>query len=93
MTTITLGRIAIIVTRIRASKPGPGLWRRLLLWLRHRRTLVELQGAEPRMRRDIGLPPAPDPMQGFAVDPRPLWGIGQTPQPRGEVPRRPPREG
>ena len=82
MTTMTFGRLVFTLTAERAEAAGPALRHRALLWLRHRRTLAELQEAAPQLRRDIGLPPAADPMAGFAVDPRPLWGIGLVPQPR-----------
>lgn len=45
---------------------------------------------DPRLARDIGvLPDRHRGLEGFAVAPRPLWGVGLTPQPTGA--RRPPR--
>jgi hypothetical protein len=39
---------------------------------------------EPRLARDIGVSPSGNGMpEGFAIDPRPLWGIGLTPEPIG----------
>jgi hypothetical protein len=55
-------------------------------WLRRRCDAARLRGMEPRLARDIGVAPGCDRgPEGFAVDPRPLWGIGLTPQPT-EVP-------
>jgi len=46
-----------------------------------------LQALEPRLARDIGADPSGNPApEGFAVDPRPLWGVGLTPQPVSEHP-------
>ena len=91
MATLTFGRLVFTFTASRAEPAGPRLRRRAMLWLRHRRTLAELQDASPEVRRDIGLPPAADPVPGFSVDPRPLWGIGLVPQPRCDMPHHPPR--
>ena len=73
-------------TRRAATAPSPaarpGLFARCGGWLRRRDDArpPARDGAAPgaRHRRRPGLRPCPE---GFAVDPRPLWGIGLTPQP------------
>ncbi|MBD0274982.1 MAG: hypothetical protein ICV73_24035, partial [Acetobacteraceae bacterium] len=66
-----------------AIAAGRGLLARCADWLRCRSDAARLREMDPHLARDIGLVPdcgdrGPD---GFAVDPRPLWGIGLTPQP------------
>lgn len=64
-----------------ARRPRAGFLQRCIAWLRHRDDLAWLREMDPRMARDMGATPASDRPEAFAVDPRPLWGIGLTPQP------------
>lgn len=69
-----------------ATTAGPparfGLLRRCGMWLRRLNTARALREIEPRLARDVGVSPGADRCpDGYAVDPRPLWGIGQTPRP------------
>ena len=66
----------------------PGLLlARPLVWLRRMRDARALRDLEPRLARDIGTAPGRDlPPEGFVVDPRPLWGVGLTPQPGNPLP-------
>ena len=74
------------------SAARPGLLARCNGWLRRRNAAAQLRDMEPRLARDIGVAPACDPCPaGFAVDPRPLWGVGLTPQPMGAAPPWSPR--
>jgi uncharacterized protein YjiS (DUF1127 family) len=73
-------------TRRTAAPPSPatrpGLLARCGGWLRRRSDAARLREMDPHLARDIGVAPACGPCpEGFAVDPRPLWGIGLTPQP------------
>lgn len=72
----------------------PGLLARLRAWLRRREGAARLREMDPAQARDIGVPPGPDrPPEGFAVDPRPLWGIGLVPRPMDAAPPgEPPRQ-
>lgn len=61
---------------------GTGLLARCAAWLRRAVDDPCLHEVEPRLARDMGATPAGDGRpEGFAADPRPLWGIGLTPQP------------
>lgn len=65
-----------------------GLLARCREWLRRRDDAARLREMDPRLARDIGVAPGGDRRpEGFAVDPRPLWGVGLTPWP---VDARPP---
>ena len=90
MTTFHLGGLVFSITvPARDQAPRPTLRLRLALWLQHRRTSAELQEVGPRLRRDVGLPPAQSaPYETFALDPRPYWGIDQVPLPRQDRPQR-----
>jgi len=51
-------------------------------WMRKSNAARSCREIEPRMARDIGVAVGRDRHPaGFAVDPRPLWGIGLVPQP------------
>ena len=51
-------------------------------WVRRRNDAARFAEMEPRLARDIGdVPGCASRPECFAVDPRPLWGIGLTPQP------------
>jgi hypothetical protein len=64
-----------------------GLLARCGAWLRRLNDARALRGIEPRLARDIGAAPGCDRCpDGFACDPRPLWGIGLTPQPMDVAP-------
>lgn len=68
----------------KAARPvaGAGLLARCAAWLRRAGDISGPQEVEPRLARDMGATPAGDGRpEGFAADPRPLWGIGLTPQP------------
>jgi hypothetical protein len=73
-----------------AIAAGRGLLARCAYWLRCRRDATRLRDMEPYLARDIGLDPGCGDRgpEGFALDPRPLWGVGLTPQP---MDTRPPR--
>jgi hypothetical protein len=59
-----------------------GLLARYGAWVRRLDDAAKLAELEPRLARDIGAAPGGDrPLEGFVADPRPLWGIGLTPQP------------
>jgi hypothetical protein len=59
-----------------------GLLARYGDWVRRLDDAARLAELEPRLARDIGAAPGGGRRpEGFAVDPRPLWGIGLTPQP------------
>jgi len=67
------------------------LGRRLLIrcgeWLRHRNDAARLRDMEPHFARDMGVAPVSDGCpEGFATDPRPLWGVGLTPMPTSVAP-------
>jgi uncharacterized protein YjiS (DUF1127 family) len=75
-----------------ATPPRPGftllnLLARYGAWLCRLNDAAALREMEPHRARDIGVAPgcdrAPD---NFVVDPRPLWGIGLTPQPTEAMP-------
>jgi uncharacterized protein YjiS (DUF1127 family) len=85
---ITLSDVIPYATGARriAKAPGvaarPGLLARCHAWLRLRNDMARLREMEPHLARDIGVAPGRDRApEGFAVDPRPLWGVGLTPQP------------
>lgn len=60
---------------------GPFLARAVRL-LRRMHDARAIQALEPRLARDIGAAVRSDCRpDGFTVDPRPLWGVGLTPQP------------
>ena len=86
--TLTLDRPA---QTLAPGAHGPGLLRRLAIWMRHRRTLAELATADARTCRDLGLtPPAIDGLvQAFGIDPTPVWGIGGVVEPVAAASRRP----
>jgi hypothetical protein len=68
-------------------RPRRSLLDRCSAWLRRRDDAARLHEMDPRMARDIGAAPGRDGCpQGFAVDPRPLWGVGLTPQPTETTP-------
>lgn len=73
-----------LVSRPAADEPRGrgGLFARYCTWLSRLQDAQRLREIDPRMARDIsvslGADRCPD---GFAVDPRPLWGIGLTPRP------------
>src|SRR4051794_12780296 len=69
-----------------ASAAGPNTLRRLWAWMRYRRSMADLAGADARPCRDLGVPPlAQDELlRTFRVDPVPLWNIGQTPTPHAD---------
>jgi hypothetical protein len=74
-----------------AKATAGAVGRRLLArcgdWLRRRNDAARLRDMEPHLARDIGISPrggrAP---KGFAVDPRPLWGVELTPLPTATAP-------
>jgi uncharacterized protein YjiS (DUF1127 family) len=71
---------------------GRALFARCGDWLRQRNDAARLREMEPHLAQDIGLAPGCDGRpEGFAADPRPLWGIGLTPQPFDATPPRSPR--
>jgi hypothetical protein len=78
------------VARSARSRHGRGLDSLLAwygAWLSRLNDGAALREIEPRMARDIGVAAGTDRCpQGFAVDPRPLWGIGLTPRPTEELP-------
>lgn len=83
MHTITIGRFPTGVLPA-LSRPVAMLRRRLLLWLRARRTLAEMAEADPRILADAGAAPpaaASPGLAAFRIDPRPLWSAGLTPLP------------
>lgn len=56
-------------------------------WLRRVNHAAALPEMDPRMARDIGVSLRADHgPEGFAIDPRPLWGIGLTPAPMDTLP-------
>ena len=64
------------------ARSRPGLLGRCGAWIRRLKDAQSLSEIEPRMARDIGVPPGRNRCpEGYGVDPRPLWGIGLTPQP------------
>jgi hypothetical protein len=66
---------------------GRGLLARCGAWLRHRNDAARLRDMEPHLARDMGVAPVCDGCpEGFAADPRPLWGIGLTPLPTSVSP-------
>lgn len=71
-----------------ASRPLTHLLDRCGAWLRRRDEAARLREMEPRLARDIGAAPTSGGLclDGFAADPRPLWGIGLTPQPGSTTP-------
>jgi hypothetical protein len=75
---------------ISAAAPAPGvgtLLARCGAWLRCMNHAAALREIDPRMARDIGVSlPADRGPEGFAIDPRPLWGIGLTPLPMDTLP-------
>lgn len=67
---------------VREPRQRGGLLARYWLWLRNLEDAQRLREIEPHMARDVGVSPGADRCpDGFAVDPRPLWGIGLTPCP------------
>jgi hypothetical protein len=64
-------------------------------WLRRRRYAACLRELDPRLALDAGVAPgwADRGPEGFALDPRPLWGIGLTPRPMDARPPRAERRG
>ncbi|MCU0946171.1 MAG: hypothetical protein MUF65_12490 [Rubritepida sp.] len=70
-----------------AQAPRSGLSAMALLkrygaWLRRINDARALREMDAARARDIGATPGWDQAPaGFAADPRPLWGIGLTPQP------------
>ena len=70
-----------------APRAHAGFAERFLAWL-HRRDVAALsREMDPRMARDMGATPASDRgPDGFAIDPRPFWGVGLTPRPPGTTP-------
>ena len=49
-------------------------------WLDRLDQADRMREIEPRLARDAGIPAGADRCpDGWVVDPRPLWGIGQTP--------------
>lgn len=65
----------------------PGLLARCAAWIRRMEGLQRLRDMEPHLARDIGVHPGQESCLGsFAVDPRPLWGIGLTPRPAEALP-------
>jgi uncharacterized protein YjiS (DUF1127 family) len=77
----------IVAPSFRPGAAALGILARCASWLRRMDEAAALREMEPHRARDIGIVPgrdrAPD---GFAVDPRPLWGIGLTPQPTEVIP-------
>jgi uncharacterized protein YjiS (DUF1127 family) len=74
-----------------AKAPGAAPRRGVLAqcrdWLRRRDDAARLREMEPHLARDIGAAPSCNRgPEGFALDPRPLWGIGLTPRPMNETP-------
>jgi hypothetical protein len=66
-----------------------GLLARCRAWLARRDTTARLRDLDPHLARDMGVAPCGDGCpEGFATDPRPLWGIGLTPQPMDTQPPR-----
>jgi hypothetical protein len=73
--------------RVARQAQGVGLFTRYRRWIARRTDAQRMRELEPRLARDVGLPPGQDrPPEGYLVDPRPLWGIGLTPQPLDIVP-------
>ena len=70
------------------EQPRSGLLTRCGAWLRRLNDTRALQGLEPRLARDVGAVAEHGDRgpEGFACDPRPLWGIGLTPQPMDVAP-------
>ena len=51
-------------------------------WIDRMEDARRLREMDPRQARDIGCAPGEDRgPEGFAADPRPLWGLGLTPMP------------
>jgi hypothetical protein len=74
-------------SRVSQSRPTSNLLARCAAWLRRVTDAQRLSELEPRIARDIGAAECPDRYpKGFAVDPRPLWGIGLTPMPMDTLP-------
>jgi len=66
----------------RKRRAGLGLLSVYIAWIESLRDAQALREMEPRRARDMGIPAGPDHCPaGFAVDPRPLWGVGLTPAP------------
>jgi hypothetical protein len=91
MSTITNTAGQLLEAEILEPAIGAGrglLLRRVALSMRRWADRRRLRDIDPHLARDIGVAPgwnrAPE---GFVVDPRPLWGIGLTPEPVGELPR------
>jgi len=69
-----------------AADTGRGFVWRSMTWIRQAADRRHLREMDPRLARDIGVARGWDrPPEGFVVDPRPLWGIGLTPQPAADV--------
>jgi hypothetical protein len=70
------------VTRAVGVAFAQGLPASVWQWADRRR----LREIDPHFARDIGVAPGWDRApEGFVVDPRPLWGIGLTPQPMEHI--------
>ena len=70
-----------------APRERPSILARYATWLRRLNDAQSLHEIEPHMARDMGVAPGADRCpEGYAVDPRPLWGIGLTPMPGDELP-------
>jgi uncharacterized protein YjiS (DUF1127 family) len=64
------------------AAPASVLLARYSAWLRRRIDAARLRELDPHLAHDIGITPAGGGhREGFVVDPRPLWGLGLTPQP------------
>src|SRR5687768_10296200 len=88
-----LATAAAASRRPAAGAAARGLLARAGAWLRRMNETAALREMAPERARDIGLAPgcrdrAPE---GYAMDPRPLWGIGLTPRPMDVDPALVPR--
>ncbi|HYZ34156.1 MAG TPA: hypothetical protein VE684_17935 [Crenalkalicoccus sp.] len=89
--TATSSFIPALADRRTAAVPAPrrvGLIACFRAWLARGRQARMLRDLDPRLARDIGIVPECDRApEGFACDPRPLWGIGLSPYPMDMTPR------
>jgi hypothetical protein len=85
---ITLPFVFQSDSRRSAATVAADLVARCGAWMRRAHDEARLREIEPRMARDMGATPAAgcQAPEGFAMDPRPLWGIGLTPQPMDVAP-------
>jgi uncharacterized protein YjiS (DUF1127 family) len=82
--TATTSLIPAVADQRTAMIPAPqraGLIASCRAWLVRRNHARVLRDLDPRLARDIGVVPAcgDGTPEGFACDPRPLWGVGLPP--------------